>query len=206
MILSLCLLTQSINIYLLYSCGQNIPNSCMISQHTWFYFCYTKLAKGTVVCSPVYTVVDRSSNISFEKLHNYHTSTLISWKHAKFLFDICSLITYQTLIWLLLCCFCLVITHVTSLCLSAGKEKQQQGRIPMLLEVMLRRQPTNHRETMTDPPGCLTEHQSNWALLARHSSVLSSCLHSLIKQFYLYHKFITCIHIFNALCSFVLSW
>jgi len=28
------------------------------------------------------------------------------------------------------------------------------------------RQPTNHRQTMTDAPGRLTEHQSNWALLA----------------------------------------
>ncbi|KAK5871081.1 hypothetical protein PBY51_003982 [Eleginops maclovinus] len=28
-----------------------------------------------------------------------------------------------------------------------GEEKQQQGRIPMLLEVMLRRHATNHRDT-----------------------------------------------------------
>lgn len=44
------------------------------------------------------------------------------------------------------------------------------------------RQRTNHMETMTDPPGCLTEHQSNAALLALHSSALCSGLHSLIKQ------------------------
>lgn len=33
---------------------------------------------------------------------------------------------------------------------------------------------TNQEETMSDPPGSLTEHQSNTALLALHSSVLSS--------------------------------
>lgn len=60
------------------------------------------------------------------------------------------------------------------------KRGRQQGSIPVLTEVMLwsrHRQATNHSETMhRPPPGGLTEHQSNKALLAMHSSALSSCV------------------------------
>lgn len=47
------------------------------------------------------------------------------------------LLSDNELVWLHLYCFCLVITHVITRSLSADKENQQQGRIPMLLEVML---------------------------------------------------------------------
>lgn len=73
-------------------------------------------------------------------------------------------------------CFCLVITHNLSL---QAKRNSSGGEFPCCWRWCCgaARQHTNHRETMTDPPGCLTEHQSNRALLALHSSVLSS-LHS----------------------------
>lgn len=59
---------------------------------------------------------------------------------------------------------------------SVDKEKQQWGensRVDGGDAVEQPRQATSHGETMNDPPGGLTEHQSNEALLALHSSPLS---------------------------------
>lgn len=94
------------------------------------------------------------------------------------------LLSKNLLIWLLLYCFCLVITHLTTLSLCRQRETAagENSHVAGGDAAEQPRQPTNHRETMTDPPGCLTEHQSNWALLVLHSSVLSSCLHPLIRQ------------------------
>lgn len=90
-----------------------------------------------------------------------------------------------------LCYFCLVITHITTVSLHRQKETAagENSHAAGGDAAEQPRQPTNHRETMTDLPGRLTEHQSNWALLALHSCALSSCLHSATKQcsFHLYH-------------------
>lgn len=72
------------------------------------------------------------------------------------------------------------------LALSVDKEKQQRGENSHVDggdAVEQPRQATNHGETMNDPPGGLTEHQSNEALLALHSSSLSSSLQTTILRF-----------------------
>lgn len=48
----------------------------------------------------------------------------VSLKHLQILFHICCHITHQTLIWLLLWCFCLVIAHITTLSLSLCRERE----------------------------------------------------------------------------------
>lgn len=72
------------------------------------------------------------------------------------------------------------------LALSVDKEKQQRGensRVDGGDAVEQPRQATNHEETMNNPPGSLTEHQSNEALLALHSSALSSSLQTTVLIF-----------------------
>lgn len=69
------------------------------------------------------------------------------------------------------------------LALSVDKEKQQRGensRVDGGDAVEQPRQATNHGETMNDPPGGLTEHQSNKALLVLHFSALSSSLQTAV--------------------------
>lgn len=79
-----------------------------------------------------------SVGIPWEKMFPMDTSKICTHiSIVKTVNALLYLLSANKLVWLVLYCFCLVITHVTTLSLYADKEKQQQGRIPMLLEVML---------------------------------------------------------------------
>lgn len=79
--------------------------------------------------------------------------------------------------------FFMVMTYVTCHLQKKRIALEENSRVAGGDTVEQARQATNHRGTMSDGAGCFTEHQSNWALCAPHSFVLSSCLQSSIKLY-----------------------